>query len=207
MIVLAIDTALGACQAAVLDDERPLASASVEMQRGHQEALAPLVQAAMAEAGVAFTALSRLGVTVGPGSFTGVRVGLAFAKGLGLALKIPLVGVGCLEALAAGVPPVGTVSAVIDARREEVYLQSFRGGVALGGPEAMTVEAARERLSALGPQLLIGSGAPLFADLKEARIDPAAAPDPRVVARLAGRSEPGTARPLYLRAPDARLPA
>jgi tRNA threonylcarbamoyladenosine biosynthesis protein TsaB len=120
--LLGLDTALGACQAAVLDGEAVRASASELMQRGHQERLGPMVQQVMAEAGVAFGELDRIGVTVGPGSFTGVRVGLAFAKGLALALDIPLIGLGTLEALAASVEPEGRVAAVIDAKRGQVYL-------------------------------------------------------------------------------------
>jgi tRNA threonylcarbamoyladenosine biosynthesis protein TsaB len=207
VIVLAIDTALGACQAAVQDGAKTLAIRSEAMQRGHQERLAPLVREVMAEAGVGFPELERIGVTVGPGSFTGVRVGLAFAKGLALALDIPAIGVGALEALAAGAPAAGAVSAVIDARRDEVYLQSFRGGGALDGPEALTVASARGRLASLGPQRLVGSGAALFEDLDGMVIDPVAAPDPRIIAALAARAEGGPLKPLYLRAPDARLPA
>ena len=100
MIVLAIDTCLFACSVAVVNDGRVLARRVEPMSRGHQERLAPLVQEAMAEAGLGFDKLDRIGVTVGPGSFTGLRVGLAFAKGLASALSIPAVGIGALEALA-----------------------------------------------------------------------------------------------------------
>ena len=72
-----------------------------EMERGHAEALAPMVEEAMREAGIAFAALDRLAVTTGPGTFTGQRVGLAFMRGLRLALKMPLIGVTTLEAMAA----------------------------------------------------------------------------------------------------------
>src|ERR1700694_4222158 len=117
MIVLALDTCLAACQAAVLEGERVLASRSEPMLRGHQERLAPMVREVMDEAGLDFTALDRIAVTVGPGSFTGLRVGRAVAKGLRLALETPVVGIGVLEALAAGAPDEGAVAAVIDARR------------------------------------------------------------------------------------------
>ena len=91
MIVLALDTGLERCSAAVVDGEGVLASASEAMARGHQERLAPRVREVLAEAGVSFAAIHRIGVTVGPGSFTGLRVGLAFAKGLGFALGRPVV--------------------------------------------------------------------------------------------------------------------
>ncbi|WP_293677806.1 tRNA (adenosine(37)-N6)-threonylcarbamoyltransferase complex dimerization subunit type 1 TsaB, partial [uncultured Phenylobacterium sp.] len=129
MIVLGLDTCLSACSVAVLDGDRVLAHASEVMARGHQERLAPMAQAVMAKAALPFSALQRVGATVGPGSFTGLRVGVAFAKGLGSALSIPVVGVGTLEALAA--EGSGLVAAVIDARRDQVYLQVFESGEAL----------------------------------------------------------------------------
>ena len=130
MIVLALDTTLAACSVAVVEDGRVLAARSEPMLRGHQERLAPLVAEAMAEAGVGFAALDRVGVTVGPGSFTGLRVGLAFAKGLSVALSIPCVGVGTLEALAASDARVGGkegfIAAVIDARRDRALSAGLR---------------------------------------------------------------------------------
>src|SRR5688572_19612015 len=100
MIVLGIDVCLNACSVAVIDGDRVRARDSQVMARGHQERLAPMAKAVMTEAGLGFPQLDRIGVTVGPGSFTGLRVGLAFAKGLGQALGIPVAGVGALEALA-----------------------------------------------------------------------------------------------------------
>jgi tRNA threonylcarbamoyladenosine biosynthesis protein TsaB len=102
VLTLVFDTALNACAVAVSRDGHILACASEPMQRGHQERLAPMVEAAMGFVDGAFDALDRIGVTVGPGSFTGLRVGLAFAKAMSLALDIPCVGVNSLEALASG---------------------------------------------------------------------------------------------------------
>ncbi|MGH6971174.1 MAG: tRNA (adenosine(37)-N6)-threonylcarbamoyltransferase complex dimerization subunit type 1 TsaB, partial [Caulobacteraceae bacterium] len=85
MTILVIDTSLGACQAGLFESSRRLAGASEPMERGHQERLAPMVAEAMARAGLAFADVKRIAVTLGPGSFTGLRVGLAFAKGLRLA--------------------------------------------------------------------------------------------------------------------------
>lgn len=210
MIVLGLDTAVGACSVAVLADGRPLAVLSEPMLRGHQERLAPMVREAMAQAGLTFDALDRVGVTVGPGSFTGLRVGLAFAKGLGLALGIPCVGVGTLEALAASEPGADLTLAVIDARRGQVYLQAFSQGRALMAPDALSLEMAAARLAELRPTGsidIVGPGAPLLEGLAPgSRIVARAAPDPVALARLA-QSRPATpARPLYLRAPDAKLP-
>src|SRR5215469_18736749 len=100
MNILAVDTALGACSVAVLADDQVLAHRLEFMERGHAEALAPMVEQAMRDAGVGFPALDRLGVTVGPGTFTGQRVGLAFMRGMRLALGRPLIGITSLEAMA-----------------------------------------------------------------------------------------------------------
>jgi tRNA threonylcarbamoyladenosine biosynthesis protein TsaB len=210
MIVLGLDTAVGACSVAVVADGEPLAAFSEAMQRGHQERLALMVREAMAEAGLAFGALDRIGVTVGPGSFTGLRVGLAFAKGLGLALARPVVGVGTLEALAASESGADLTIAAIDARRGQIYLQAFSGGHALMAPDVLPVEIAAARLAEVrssGRVDIVGSGASLLDGLVSgARILPRAAPDPVALARLAQAKPLTPARPLYLRAPDAKLP-
>ncbi len=164
---------------------------------------------AMAEAGVGFDGLDRIGVTVGPGSFTGLRVGLAFAKGLAIARGIPCVGVGVLEALAASVDRSGPVVAAIDAKRDQLYLQVFGERPGARGPEAILLVDIR--LFDPSPQLtVVGSGAPLLRSaFPHARLEPLAAPDPLAVARLAAAADPAEAppQPIYLRAPDARLPA
>lgn len=209
MIVLGLDTCLLSCSVAVLDGERVLASACDVMARGHQERLAPMAQAVMAEASVGFPALKRIGVTVGPGSFTGLRVGIAFAKGLASALDIPAVGIGTLEALAADIE--GFVFAAIDARRGQLYGQAFEDGRALMAPDALAAETAAARLAELGmgrAVTLVGPGAPLLSPMvPQARILPRDGADARQVARLAAARTPAPLRPLYLRAPDAKLPA
>ena len=206
MRLLAVDTALGACQAAVLDGDRVTALSEV-MARGHQERLAPLAAEAMARAGLAFAALDRVAVTVGPGSFTGLRVGLAFAKGLGLALDVPVLGIGTLGALAWTPAPAGIVAAVVDAGRGRVHLQVWSDGAATGEPETLELAAAGARLAQAAPARLVGPGAPLVAQwTPHARIEALVAPDPVALARLAARLAPDAAppSPLYLRAPDAR---
>lgn len=205
MIVLAIDTCLNACSAAVVDADRVLVRRTEVMARGHQERLAPLVAEVMAEAGIGFDALDRIGVTVGPGSFTGLRVGLAFAKGLAAALDIPAVGIGTLEALAQ--PYGGVVIAVLDAKRGQVYLQGFADGRAVTAPDVLPLETAAARVAELQPQLLIGTGAELLSQIVHtATINTADHLDSLAVARLAATRSPTPPRPLYLRAPDARLP-
>lgn len=163
-----------------------------------------------------FGGIDRIGVTVGPGSFTGLRVGLAFALGLGAALDRPVIGVSTLDALAASAPIGGLVAAVIDARRGQVYARLFRDGAPLGEAEALPLETARDRiLTAAGDarSTLIGSGAALlaetFPELAGAALHPLPAPTPEAVAALTLAADPATSppQPLYLRAPDATPPS
>jgi tRNA threonylcarbamoyladenosine biosynthesis protein TsaB len=209
MIILALDTCLGACSVALDSDDRLLAHASETMARGHQERLAPMVERVLAEAGVSPGVVTRVAVTVGPGSFTGLRVGIAFAKGFAQALGAGTVGVGVLEALAAEAD--GLVCAAIDARRDQVYLQVFEEGVPLMAPDVLPIGTAAARLAEItrGRALtLVGSGAALLADAAPgARIIPAEGCDARRVARIAAARDTGPLIPLYLRPPDAKLPA
>ncbi len=215
MRVLIVDTALGTCSAAVVEDGRLLGLRTELMTKGHQERLAGMARDAVADAGGGFGALDRIGVTVGPGSFTGLRVGLAFAQGLGAALSRPVVGVSTLNALAASVEAGGLVAAVIDARRGQVYARLFRDGVALDAAEALPLDVAVERiLEADVAPTLVGSGAVLLSEtfpdrFGEAVSEPLAAPTPEALARLTAAADPATAvpRPLYLRAPDATPPS
>ncbi|MEH0195011.1 tRNA (adenosine(37)-N6)-threonylcarbamoyltransferase complex dimerization subunit type 1 TsaB [Caulobacter sp. CCNWLY153] len=212
MRVLSVDTCLAASSVAVIEGGRVLAARSEPMTRGHQERIAPLAKEVAAEAGIVFSDLDRIAVTVGPGSFTGLRVGLSFAKGLAEALSIPCVGINSLEALAASSGASGFVAAVLDAKMAQVYLQVFDGGKALMAPDALDIGSATARLAELysgGAATLVGSGAVLLEGvLPEAtRLDLAAA-DPVAIARLAAARPAPThsPRPLYLRAPYATAP-
>lgn len=208
MRTLVIDTALGACTAALCEDGRVLGVRSMIMARGHSERLAGFVRDAMDEAGAAFQTIDRIGVTTGPGSFTGLRVGLAFALGFGQALERPVVGMSTLQALAwsASGGPDGPVAAVIDARRGEVYLQTFLDGEPSTAAAAATIEAASSELQESGVSWRwVGNGAPLLAP--EA-VSPMIEPTPLALAALTERLDPSVhgPRPLYLRAPDATPP-
>jgi tRNA threonylcarbamoyladenosine biosynthesis protein TsaB len=217
MRVLAIDTALAACSAAVLDTASGgiIASESVAMTRGHAEALMPLLDRVMKRSGLAFRDLDRVVVTTGPGSFTGLRVGIAAARGFGVATGLPVIGVSTLSAYAApylGADDKSPVVAVVDARHAHVYLQVFApGGRTLVAPRLAPLDEAA-RAAAAAPTHIVGSGARAIADsLPEmapvpVTVDARDAPDIGWVAQIgAVMPEPTSPpKPQYLRAPDAQ---
>jgi tRNA threonylcarbamoyladenosine biosynthesis protein TsaB len=237
VILLAIDSAGESCSAALWDEARPLSEGlltwrALEPARGQAERLIELVEAVLADAGLRYDTLSALAVNHGPGSFTGLRSGVAAARGLALAAGLGVIAVSSLEALACGLRPnpsgnarPGEVLAALDARRGEVYVQRFGPDLRLlpgplGEPCAMPPQEAAARAAAEPmsvPLRLVGSGARLIqaqlpsgfsAVLETVQVDA------RLVAlcaarRLAAGEQPvaGFAvRPLYLRAPDARPP-
>jgi tRNA threonylcarbamoyladenosine biosynthesis protein TsaB len=217
MRVLALDTALDACAAAVLDTERRdlVASETIPMSRGHAEALMPLIARLMDVARLEFADIDRIAVTVGPGSFTGVRVGIAAARGIALAAGKPAIGLTTLAAFTA--PHVaagfaGTVVPVIDARHGHVYMQVFGpGGRAAIPPRLAAVREVVEAARSRAPALITGSATELVAaewpaDEPPPQIVAASAPDIGWVARLGAAAQPDRAlpKPLYLRPPDAR---
>jgi tRNA threonylcarbamoyladenosine biosynthesis protein TsaB len=217
MLILAIDTALDACAACVLDTDAGalLAQESQAMKRGHAEALMPLIGRVMKQAGIAFAALDRIAVTTGPGSFTGLRVGLSAARGIGLAADRPVVGLSTLTAYAA--PVVGQnapqpVISAIDARHDHVYFQVVSGdGGSLMRPCVAPIEEALGA-ARFGAAHVVGNAAKILADrwpadaLPPFKVDPQPAPDIAWLAWLGAAVSPDTApaRPYYLRAPDAK---
>jgi len=220
MRILALDTAMAACSAALVDidgDEAiDLAHRFETRARGHAGVFAGMVSEVMADAGAAFEDLDRIGVTTGPGTFTGVRIGIAMARGLTLATGAPAIGVTTLRVIAArardrGIGRDAALAVVNDARRGEVYLQCFAAdGSDLTGPQVLPPDAACDLLRAFAP-VVIGSGAGLLPDLEPAAaiVDAENLPDARWVARCAACAAlpDGPPVPLYLRAPDAKLPA
>jgi len=202
--VLALDTCLAACSVAVLDGDRIAAAACEVMERGHQERLAPLVRDTMAHAALAFSDLDRIAVTLGPGSFTGLRVGLAFAKGLGLALGRPVIGLGCLEVLAGPFSAAsGRTLALLPAREGAACHQQFEAGRPLGPPAAGLL-AGLEGLD--GVTRIVGAVELADGLMPGAERMPALLPDVAIAARLAVDRAPGDLAPLYMRPPDAKLP-
>ncbi len=219
MLILAIDTALDACSAAVLDTDasKIVAQESQPMKRGHAEALMPLIARVMKASGIAFASLDRIAVTTGPGSFTGLRVGLSAARGIALAAAKPVVGLTTLTAYAA--PIVADNSAhpiisAIDARHDHVYFQVVGGdGSSLIRPQVAPITEALAA-SKFGAAHLVGNAANILAERWPAeapppfKIDVQPAPDIVWVAWLGAAVSPdmAPARPFYLRAPDAKPP-
>jgi len=200
-----------------------LAGESVTDAFAHAERLMPLVNAALARAGQTLADLDAVVVGLGPGPFTGLRVGVATAAALGDALDIPVHGVGSHEGaakahLAAGIEPSGDFLVVTDARRREVYLSAYSAkGVRRFGPAPVAPAVATQVLTEAGvdPHSMIGAGTPLLADFVTCA-DSATAHPPEFltvglvlaagVALLTG-VVPGPLVPLYLRRPDATEPA
>ena len=217
MLILAIDTALDACAAAVLDTDTSelIARESQPMKRGHAEALMPLIARVIRGSGLTFAALDRIAVTTGPGSFTGLRVGLSAARGIALAAGKPAVGVTTLTAYAA--PVVGQnvdqpVISAIDARHDQVYFQVVGGdGSPLLRPRLAPIAEALGA-ARYGAPYLVGNAAKILADRwppdapPPFKVDDKAAPDIAWVAWVGAAVSPDTApaRPYYLRAPDAK---
>ena len=211
MKILAVDTALGACSVALLQDENVLAHIFEPMDRGHAERLVPMVEEAMRS--VEFSSLTRLAVTIGPGTFTGQRVGLAFMRGLRLALKIPLIGTTTLEVMATAATVetgLSKAAGIHDARRNEAYLLLQDAADVVLQPIVLPFDQAVARIRDFGPCALAGTGAAAAFETLGANyaLSSVRQPDALWVARQAFvMREPQTVPgPLYLRAPDAKLP-
>ncbi len=217
--MLAFDTAGAACSAAVLRAGALRARRFAAMARGQAEALMPMIAAVLDEAEMPVETLDLIAVTVGPGAFTGLRIGLAAARGLALASGVPVLGITSFAAVAAQTAPAGAAGRVLvvalDSKRREFYLQAFSGQAPLGEGALVAPEDALAWLPA-APLLLAGDAAPALAQLIAGRREVALADgsglaDAADVARLAAaRWQPGLwpppPRPLYLRAPDTTTP-
>ena len=210
MKILSFDTAMGACSAAVIDtgSRLPLAAAYVPMERGHAEALPPMVAEVMRTAGLTISQIDRIAVTSGPGTFTGLRIGIAFARGLGQAAGIPVFGIDTLSAIAANESAISPLLVVSDARNDEVYAAFFDAGRnQLIAPHVTSAKDAAARTEAGTVVLGTAARAVLMAG---SRTDLAlsSAGNLPVAARfaaLAANMRPGPMPlPLYLRAPDAK---
>jgi len=213
MLVLALDSAGSACSSALWRDGVVVARRFAAMARGQSEALIPMVQAVMDETGCSFPQVDLLAVSVGPGAFTGIRIGLSAARALALAAAKPLAGITTTEAIAAAIPAAErqdhTVMVVVDSRRAELWVQVFSADlVALGPIQALLPEQAA--LAVFGPVILAGDGAALVAPLLPgARMASIGGfVDAVQVAQLAAARWPDGVlppEPLYLRPADVTL--
>lgn len=220
MNILALDTSMGACSAAVLardGAERRLALRQDLMARGHAEALMPMVAEVMAESGVVFAELDLIAATLGPGSFTGVRIAIAAARGFALVTKARLFGTDSLTVMAtlareSGDFASGPFAVAVDARRGMLYLGLYdEGARKLEGPLLSSPDEAVQLLPG-ALRIAVGSGAGPLAEAGarhgrgiEARL-PELQPSASALAEIAFESDEilQTLRPLYLRPPDAK---
>lgn len=214
MLVLAIDTSLDQTSVGLRDGQRVDVARTEPMERGHSERLFALVEAVLSEAGRTIGEVDRFVVTIGPGSFTGIRVGLSAARGFALATGRPVVGVDTLTALAASLSekPTGPVLSAIDARRGEIYAALLSpAGAMLVPPFTASAAGVLEEIGDRA-SVIVGSGSPILAHQATAsglRVTPhlpLAGPDPRVLARIGESLDPQTGPPvpLYIRPPDAK---
>lgn len=223
MKILAFDTALRACSVAVLIDGVVRGQRFEVRSRGHAEVLIPMINQVCEDVDIGMAEFDRLGVTVGPGTFAGVRIGIAAARGLAVSLSLPVVGVTTLEAVAASAlaelkPGESHVTALFDARRGQVYAQSFDPKLRpLAHPQAASPQEILEDLPP-GAGALTGDGVTILADILPSNrpdlrlIAADRQPDAVIIGRLAAErlpAQPGSGKPspLYLRPPDAKLPA
>lgn len=221
MNILAFDTTLGACSAAVArrgNGDCQVFGAFELRHREHAEVLMPMIGGVLDEAALAYADIDAIAVTIGPGSFTGVRVGVAAARGFALALNVPLIALTSLELIARQAldqldEAPETLAVSIDARRSEVYFALFDGaGDVLSGPAALSPSQAVNNLPSSGRVMAVGSGAGLIAGTALSRgleievILGDLQPDARMLAKIALEREPasGPVSPLYLRPPDAK---
>ncbi|MCT8330666.1 tRNA (adenosine(37)-N6)-threonylcarbamoyltransferase complex dimerization subunit type 1 TsaB [Albidovulum sediminis] len=201
-LILAFDTSAAHCAAALLQGDRVLAEAAEPMDKGQAERLMPLLTELLGEAGAGWRDLHAIGVGIGPGNFTGVRISVAAARGLALALGIPAVGVSALEALAFGAE--GLRAASLDARQGRLYVQVF------GPQEAETPvlcdPATLPAIPTGQPPLCIGHDADRIASITGGRVAPPRYPLAEATARIAAlrwQAAPARPAPLYLRPADA----
>ena len=203
-MLLALDTSGPLCSAALVDGENLLISRSDCIGRGHAEHLMPMLEEMLCSVGVVWRDLTEIACTCGPGSFTGLRVGLATARALALALDCQCTGVTVFEAFNQGETKPLTV--IMDAKRGQVWMQVFDGKIVYD-PEAVAVErgglAIPEHVTRL-----TGSGAPLIAGQSSrfVVISRDASPSISAVAgaAISGKFSGSKPRPLYLRKPDAK---
>ena len=203
--ILAFDTSAAQCAAALLSGDRILAERAEDMSKGQAERLMPLLQELLAEAGLGWPDLDGIGVGIGPGNFTGIRISVSAARGLALALKRPAIGVSAFEALAEGAEGVAVTTR--DARQGSIYLQIL-GDRSGAEPVTCTLDTLPDLPGHTKPTI-IGFEADRIAARYGGKAAQPAYPIAVAIARIAARRlESGARRPspLYIRAADAAPP-
>ncbi len=211
MLLLALDTATAATTVAVVADGEVLAERSHVDARGHAEVLAPLVREVLADCGVAMSLVDAVAVGVGPGAYTGLRVGLVTAQSLGAALEVPVHGVVTLDAFAAGSGLTGRFAVVTDARRREVFWAIYdEPRSRVFGPQAAAPDDVA--VAVTGMPVVGAGGTPFadrFVDVRGPDLPSAGALGLLAAAELGSGVAPAPPAPVYLRHPDvtpARVP-
>ena len=206
MIVLAIDTCFARCAACLYDSasDSMLAQTDMAMERGHAETLAPLVAGLLQTAGLSASAIERIAVTTGPGTFTGLRIGLSFARAFGLALNIPVTGLDTLRSVALAAADIHAPTLVVHHAGRSGFFYALGPGRD-GDIELLSHEETAARIVE-GGMVVLGTGAAAFQQNAELRRPARDLPDLALLARYAAH-QPASAtmpEPVYIRAADAK---
>lgn len=224
--ILGLDTAMAACSASLFDVAGDHFATKIhKMPRGQAEHLVPMVQEVVSEAGISFQDIDAIATTVGPGAFTGLRIGLSTARSFGLALDRPVIGCTTTDVLArqffgkAQIEPEQILAVLLETKRKDFYVQSYNAdGTPHSEAQALEIGAVLDLLSG-GNVVCIGDVLPRFQKLAGDNLPDAVrftegydSPDPEVICRLCadyaaqGKIEDYPAEPLYLRGADTSAP-
>ena len=202
MLILALDTSATFVSVALLNEKQVFAIAEEEMERGQAEALMPMIDGVMAQAHKKMSDIDAIAVTVGPGSFTGVRIGLAAARAFGLALNVPVYGVTCFEAWSYHLGQ--NCKVVLDSKRDDYFVQTFDANDnAMDEPSIQSFEQLKEQL----PFAAVGTGALALSDQIGCDVIYKISPIAVAVGRIAlSRCDnPMSPTPLYMREADVTV--
>ena len=205
MTTLALDTTGPWCSCALVNTHSVLVDVSENIGRGHAERLAPMVAGALEKVSLEAKSIDRIAVCTGPGSFTGLRVALAFARSFALPNKTPVIGISALQAMAAEADPIKTrtIISAINAKRGEICWSVYENGYEIQRPQTQDIETAKLGISKTPHDLVVGDGAGLLAQISDI--------DHVNVAILGWMAETLDSKafppnPFYARGPDAKLP-
>ena len=217
MLILLMDTAFDGTHVAVHDSARGVvASERDPASYGQGDILIPMVERVIAAAGINYGALNRIAVTKGPGAFTGLRIGLAAARSYRLALKIPIVGICCFDAVletfalaqGAAFPEKNNIAVILETKRKDYYMRLYKGRAALNSGAVMNAEELHLRLKELGQVLLVGDAVNRFREESGGSYEShfIGYPSAAALAKLALDSQDEDLSPVYLRPPEVTMP-